>query len=59
MFCDNTTVVQGLRKQFSSKPDIQTKLKTIEKVLADAQASLIVSWLATDKNKASDYLSRA
>ena len=52
------TIVSGLTKGFSKKPDINTLIQAIQEKLDSLNASLIVQWISTKDNTAADTLSR-
>lgn len=59
LWCDNSTVVAGLQKEYSSKPAIQFQLKRILALLQHYHSSLIVQYIKSADNTAADKLSRA
>ena len=58
LWCDNSVVVAGLKKGFSTKPDINTLITDIHRTLASLNASLIVQWISTKDNIPADTLTR-
>jgi hypothetical protein len=53
------TVVSGLQKEYSSKPNIQVQLKRIFALLRTYNSSLITQYIRSADNQAADQLSRA
>ena len=58
LWVDNSVVVAGLRKQYSSKPAIQVQLKKIFSLLREHNASIIAQWIPSKENVPADTLSR-
>ena len=59
LWCDNTTVVTGLTKEYSAKAPILFQIKRILTILQQHNASLIVQHIKSADNKPADTLSRA